>query len=99
MLSVIVLSLRRGARVTQFPIDARAAGAKAVAEPDSDNEIAASLAVIQLQQGFMTGEMGFRGQVQGIISAAHVAEGSFASFEPAGERVSTSAGCHQYVSH
>jgi hypothetical protein len=43
-------------------------GAKVVAEPDSDNEIAASLAVTQLQQGFMTGEMGFRGQVQGIIS-------------------------------
>ena len=52
----------------QFPIGARAAGAKAVAEPDSDNEIAASLAVTQLQQGFMTGEMGLRGQVQGIIS-------------------------------
>ena len=51
-----------------FPIGARAAGAKAVAEPDSDNEIAASLAVTQLQQGFMTGEMGLRGQVQGIIS-------------------------------
>jgi hypothetical protein len=52
----------------QFPIGARAAGAKAVAEPDSDNEIAASLAVTQLQQGFTTGEMGLRGQVQGIIS-------------------------------
>jgi len=46
----------------QFPIGARAAGAKAVAEPDSDdNEIAASLAVTQLQQGFTTGEMRFRG--------------------------------------
>jgi hypothetical protein len=45
----------------QFPIGARTAGAKAVAEPDSDNEIAASLAVTQLQQGFTTGEMRFRG--------------------------------------
>jgi hypothetical protein len=60
--------IESAARQMQFPIGARAAGAKAVAEPDSDNEIAASLAVTQLQQGFMTGEMGFRGQVQGIIS-------------------------------
>ena len=60
--------IESAARQMQFPIGARAAGAKAVAEPDSDNEIAASLAVTQLQQGFMTGEMGLRGQVQGIIS-------------------------------
>jgi hypothetical protein len=45
----------------QFPIGARAAGAKAVAEPDSDNEIAASLAVTQLQQGFATRGMRFQG--------------------------------------
>jgi hypothetical protein len=41
--------IESAARRMQFPIGARTAGAKAVAEPASDNEIAGSLAVTQLQ--------------------------------------------------
>jgi hypothetical protein len=48
----------------QFPIGARAAGAKAVAEPDSDNEIAASLAVT-ITAGIYDRRNGFQGSSSG----------------------------------
>jgi hypothetical protein len=62
----------------RFPTGS-AASAKAVAEPRFPiNEIAASLAATQLQQGFTTGEMGFQGSSSGQhLEAAHVFKGAF----------------------